>query len=185
MFSWPLSNWKKLDRKMTSPEFMCGGHKWRVDRLVSQRSSDLTYPSGEYFFFPLAMPARRQMIPCRYIWTTYPPRIPTPGTPVPSSRSFFRMRLILQTLSSAVSTRLPFCPRRVSANARPLHIDAHHRFVPEECDWGFTRFYDLRKLFQAPDPTRHPIIENESAIVTVFVRVLKDPTGVLWHNFVK
>ncbi|KAG8830769.1 hypothetical protein FRC17_004264 [Serendipita sp. 399] len=61
---------------------------------------------------------------------------------------------------------------------------AHHRFVPEECDWGFTRFYDLRKLFQTSDPTAHPIIENESAIVTVFVRVFKDPTGVLWHNFV-
>ncbi|KAG8854609.1 hypothetical protein FRB91_003318 [Serendipita sp. 411] len=61
---------------------------------------------------------------------------------------------------------------------------AHHRFVPEECDWGFTRFYDLRKLFQTSDPTARPIIENESAVVTVFVRVFKDPTGVLWHNFV-
>ena len=28
-------------------------------------------------------------------------------------------------------------------------------------------------------------IEDEAADVSVFVRVLKDPTGVLWHNFVK
>ena len=28
-------------------------------------------------------------------------------------------------------------------------------------------------------------IEDEAADVSVFVRVLEDPTGVLWHNFVK
>jgi ubiquitin carboxyl-terminal hydrolase 7 len=27
-FTWPLKNWKKLDKKLTSPEFECGGHKW-------------------------------------------------------------------------------------------------------------------------------------------------------------
>jgi ubiquitin carboxyl-terminal hydrolase 7 len=63
-------------------------------------------------------------------------------------------------------------------------IDAHHRFIAEECDWGFTRFHDLRKLFTGIDG-RRPIIENDEAEITVFVRVLKDPTGVLWHNFVK
>jgi len=30
-----------------------------------------------------------------------------------------------------------------------------------------------------------PTIEDESADLTVYVRVLEDPTGVLWHNFVK
>ena len=35
VFSWPLNNWKKLDKKLTSPEFECGGHKWCVlSRLV-------------------------------------------------------------------------------------------------------------------------------------------------------
>lgn len=63
--------------------------------------------------------------------------------------------------------------------------EAHHRFTPEEQDWGFTRFVDLKKLFQ-PDPARgRPIIENDETVVTAFVRVLKDPTGVLWHNWHK
>ncbi len=57
--------------------------------------------------------------------------------------------------------------------------------MPEECDWGFTRFHDLRKLYISQDGQKRPIIEEESAEVTVFVRVLKDPTGVLWHNFAK
>jgi hypothetical protein len=66
----------------------------------------------------------------------------------------------------------------------PICLDAHHRFIAEECDWGFTRFHDLRKLFTGIEG-RRPIIENDEAEITVFVRVLKDPTGVLWHNFVK
>ena len=28
VFSWRLSNWRKLEKKLTSPEFECGGHKW-------------------------------------------------------------------------------------------------------------------------------------------------------------
>lgn len=63
--------------------------------------------------------------------------------------------------------------------------DAHHRFIAEECDWGFTRFSELRKLFNVQDGHARPTIEDESATVSVFVRVLEDPTGVLWHNFVK
>jgi ubiquitin carboxyl-terminal hydrolase 7 len=66
-----------------------------------------------------------------------------------------------------------------------IDLDAHHRFVAEECDWGFTRFHDLRKLYNAQDSQKRPIIEDDSADVSVYVRVLKDPTGVLWHNFAK
>ncbi len=28
VFSWKLSKWRTLDKKMTSPSFSCGGHKW-------------------------------------------------------------------------------------------------------------------------------------------------------------
>lgn len=70
-------------------------------------------------------------------------------------------------------------------HTNPRIIDAHHRFIAEECDWGFTRFSELRKLFSIQDGHSRPTIEDESADVSVFVRVLEDPTGVLWHNFVK
>lgn len=65
------------------------------------------------------------------------------------------------------------------------YTDAHHRFIAEECDWGFTRFSELRKLFHAQEGHLRATIEEDTADVSVFVRVLKDPTGVLWHNFVK
>lgn len=67
----------------------------------------------------------------------------------------------------------------------PSFADAHHRFIAEECDWGFTRFSELRKLFSVQDGHTRPTIEDDAADVSVFVRVLEDPTGVLWHNFVK
>lgn len=63
---------------------------------------------------------------------------------------------------------------------------ASHRFTGEEGDWGFTRFYDLRQLFnEAVEDKGVPIVQDEEANITAYVRVVKDPTGVLWHNFQK
>ncbi|KAK4501262.1 hypothetical protein PRZ48_007069 [Zasmidium cellare] len=63
--------------------------------------------------------------------------------------------------------------------------EANHRFTAEEGDWGFTRFADKNKIF-APkfENSERPLVENDCAKMTAYVRVLKDPTGVLWHNFV-
>lgn len=63
--------------------------------------------------------------------------------------------------------------------------DAQHRFIAEESDWGFTRFSELRKLFHPQEGHSRATIEEDAADITVYVRVLEDPTGVLWHNFVK
>lgn len=64
--------------------------------------------------------------------------------------------------------------------------DANHRFNAEEGDWGFTRFCELRKLFNHTyENTGKPFIENDEAYLTAYVRVVKDPTGVLWHSFQK
>ncbi|RIB11630.1 hypothetical protein C2G38_2042515 [Gigaspora rosea] len=63
--------------------------------------------------------------------------------------------------------------------------DAHHRFTAEEPEWGFTRFYTLHKLFSSSENHIRPLIENNACNITVFVRIIKDPTGVLWHDFKK
>ncbi|OJJ48937.1 hypothetical protein ASPZODRAFT_129272 [Penicilliopsis zonata CBS 506.65] len=61
---------------------------------------------------------------------------------------------------------------------------ATHRFNADEGDWGFTRFCDLRKLFAIPwEGKSIPLVENDEAKITAYVRVVKDPTGVLWHSF--
>jgi ubiquitin carboxyl-terminal hydrolase 7 len=51
---------------------------------------------------------------------------------------------------------------------------AHHRFNVAEPDWGFTRFWDGQQT---------SLNQNEEANITAYVRVVKDPTGVLWHSF--
>ncbi|KAI4226189.1 MAG: hypothetical protein L6R36_003370 [Xanthoria steineri] len=62
---------------------------------------------------------------------------------------------------------------------------ANHRFTAEESDWGFTRFTELRKMFaQQWEGTGRAMVENEAVSVTAYIRIYKDPTGVLWHNFI-
>jgi len=64
------------------------------------------------------------------------------------------------------------------------HHTAHHRFTKEEGDWGFTRFVPLRKLWTEPwDERGRYLCEGYRAHITAYVRVVKDETGVLWHNF--
>lgn len=63
---------------------------------------------------------------------------------------------------------------------------ATHRFTADEGDWGFTRFYDLRNLFSEPWENKGvPLVQDDEANITAYVRVVKDPTGVLWHSFNK
>jgi ubiquitin carboxyl-terminal hydrolase 7 len=63
---------------------------------------------------------------------------------------------------------------------------ATHRYNVDEGDWGFTRFYELRKLLTTPlEGHNVPLVQNEEANVTAYIRVVKDPTGVLWHSFQK
>lgn len=65
-------------------------------------------------------------------------------------------------------------------------VAANHRFNAEESDWGFTRFSELRKMFAAQwDGAGRPMVEHDAVNVTAYVRIYKDPTGVLWHSFEK
>lgn len=58
---------------------------------------------------------------------------------------------------------------------------AQHRFTSEESDWGFTRFIHLDST---PDINIDTFLEQDSIRITTIIRVIKDPTGILWHNFV-
>jgi len=35
VFHWKLKGWKELGKKLTSPEFDCGGHKWYVLMVIT------------------------------------------------------------------------------------------------------------------------------------------------------
>ncbi|KAF9457164.1 hypothetical protein BDZ94DRAFT_1342402 [Collybia nuda] len=146
VFSWRLTSWKKLDKKLTSPEFDCGGHKWRI----------LLFPFGN----SNAPPNDTVSV---YLDYAEPKKAPE------GWHACAQFALVISNIHDPTVFTVSH---------------AHHRFIAEECDWGFTRFSELRKLFNLQEGHHRPTIEDESADITVFVRVLDDPTGVLWHNFV-
>ncbi|VDB82829.1 unnamed protein product [Peniophora sp. CBMAI 1063] len=145
VFTWPLTKWKSLDKKLHSPEFECGGHKWRI-LLFPFGNSNAPPNDTVSVYLDYGDPKRPQEW---HACAQFALVISNPNDPT------------IYTVSHA-----------------------HHRFIAEECDWGFTRFSELRKLFSVQEGHTRPTIENEAADVSVFVRVLEDPTGVLWHNFV-
>ncbi|KAG6911473.1 hypothetical protein DXG01_014547 [Tephrocybe rancida] len=146
VFTWHLNNWKKLEKKLTSPEFDCGGHKWRI----------LLFPFGN----SNAPPNDTVSV---YLDYAEPKKAPE------GWHACAQFALVISNINDPTVFTVSH---------------AHHRFIAEECDWGFTRFSELRKLFSIQEGHNRPTIEEESADITVYVRVLEDPTGVLWHNFV-
>jgi ubiquitin carboxyl-terminal hydrolase 7 len=146
VYTWRLTNWKKLEKKITSPEFDCGGHRWRI----------LLFPFGN----SNAPPNDTVSVYLDY------------ADPKKSPEGWHACAQFALVISNVHDPTIYTVSH------------AHHRFITEECDWGFTRFSELRKLFNVQDGHLRPTVEDESADVTVYVRVLEDPTGVLWHNFV-
>ncbi|PWN37589.1 putative ubiquitin-specific processing protease 21 [Meira miltonrushii] len=143
---WDINNWGSLDKRITGPEFECGGHRWRI----------LLFPFGNSNGQPNDMVS---------VYLDY-------ADPKGSPEGWHVCAQFALVISN------PQDPT-VSSSSQ-----AHHRFTAEEMDWGFTRFNELRKLSVPTEGRQRPIIERESARVSAFVRVLKDPTGVLWHNFI-
>lgn len=64
-----------------------------------------------------------------------------------------------------------------SQPTRYVSLTAHHRFTSDESDWGFTNFVTFEILYD--------LLENDAIRVSVIIRVVKDTTGILWHNFIK
>jgi ubiquitin carboxyl-terminal hydrolase 7 len=65
------------------------------------------------------------------------------------------------------------------------HTAAVHRFYDTEADWGFTQFLSVRTSYLRSAHNNETTIArggNETNF-TVYVRVVRDATGVLWHNF--
>ncbi|WFD43786.1 ubiquitinyl hydrolase 1 [Malassezia psittaci] len=143
---WHIQSWHALEKRITGPEFECGGHKWRI----------LLFPFGNSNGQPYDMVS---------VYLDYAADSSTPE----GWHACAQFALVISN---------PNDPTLFTTS------QAHHRFTAEEMDWGFTRFNEFRKLAVPLDHRVRPIIENDEAVVSAFVRVLKDPTGVLWHNFI-
>lgn len=61
---------------------------------------------------------------------------------------------------------------------------SNHRFNNSNKDWGFSNFIDLNHLKYQSQYKPSGFLSNDSLNISLFVRILKDPTGVLWHDFI-
>ena len=59
-----------------------------------------------------------------------------------------------------------------------------HRFNSSDLDWGFSNVVDVNHLKYPSKGRLKPLLNDGSLNISVYIRILKDPTGVLWHNFV-
>ncbi|KAI7864234.1 ubiquitin carboxyl-terminal hydrolase 5 [Spinellus fusiger] len=75
------------------------------------------------------------------------------------------------------------CLSKPSDPCHYVHHTAQHRFNSEESDWGFTRFIDCKQLSIVDEEGEPRFLKDDSIRITTILRVVKDPTGVLWHNF--
>jgi ubiquitin carboxyl-terminal hydrolase 7 len=143
-----------------------GYHTWHIEkwRTLSRREHGPTFECGGYPWRVLFFPYGNQ-VDCASFYLEHG----FENEPPPDWYACVQFALVLWNPNDPTLYR--------------THT-ATHRFNAREGDWGFTRFVELRKAFHQPweDGARH-LVENDEAQLTAYVRIVKDPTGVLWHNF--
>jgi len=70
-----------------------------------------------------------------------------------------------------VCAQIGFCMYSPATPTKHKINAVNHRFYEQELDWGFNNFSDTSASMTG------------EVNILAFVRIVKDPTGVLWHNF--
>lgn len=158
VFDWDIDNWRELPKKIYSKPYSLGGYDWK------------------FYLFPEGNNTPNVSI---YLATE----------PTKSKKTDEEETLSETSNESNEDSDWSVCCLfgLVMSNPNDPSIcvsnSANHRFTNEESDWGFTSFCDLRKLFAPVDGFQRPLIENDQVKLQVYIRLINDPTGVLWHNF--
>ena len=182
--TWRIENYRGLAKREHGPIFHCGGHPWSADssfRAFDAKSHMTDACKGEYS--------------CSHLVTMSTTSHFTLSRVTEISRQKDGMLACSSCLFSGTRTTHRYTHLTVRNSPEGFgpqdgrlmgEIAANHRFNAEEGDWGFTRFTEIRRLFAASWEGRpRPMVENDAVNVTAYVRIYKDPTGVLWHSFAK
>ena len=184
--TWNIEDYRDLPTKVRGPKFICGGHPWYESIAKREDSLKRGFDGiiGEYYSFPPATTLTLHHFILSRVGMKVIPRTShqKDGRPVCNLRWLSGIRTTLRSSCTTVRTLSAACKIQRAYTCAA----ANHRFNADESDWGFTRFAELRKLF-APqwENKGRPMVEDDAVNITAYVRTYKDPTGVLWHNFVK
>lgn len=172
-FVWNLADWTDIPlqndkRVATSPVFTVGGVNWTINYGLAQRSATSTSVS-------LHLAVEREKKLKNSDWSVCAEII---------------LGIFNPQVSNATNTVNAADERKEDVNANEINFafsqNMFHRFCDEESDWGFSNFCSASAFTDGiPQSRIGPLassIDNSTCIIAK-VRVLKDVTGVLWHNF--
>lgn len=166
-----MPDWSQLDRRVTSPEFLCAGYRFRI------------------LLFPWGNGAQNQNLVSIYLECvdfSQPNGKLAGGQTGESPGGDTGQAAAERRKTKSYDDHV--CIQFSLVLSNPLDPKVHvrnsgqHRYTPDEVDWGFTRFADLLVL-STPQGGRSSVVEGKAVRVSAFVRAIKDEKGVLWHNF--
>ncbi|ODV89308.1 hypothetical protein CANCADRAFT_137158 [Tortispora caseinolytica NRRL Y-17796] len=155
-FTWTIRKWSVLEDRVKSEPFECGGFDWRI--LLFPRGNHSNSDSCSLF------------LEC------------TPHNQSPPSDEDTDMDPSVDPYHACAQFGLVMWnPEHPTAHCSH---SAYHRFNEAETDWGFAKFRNIRSLFSTTTDIAYPLIEHDSTNISAYIRIFKDETGVLWHNFI-
>ncbi|KAI8992035.1 hypothetical protein BDF20DRAFT_909725 [Mycotypha africana] len=161
---WEIDDWTSLSNRCHGPIFKAAGYEWRV----------LLFPKGnggQHDMVSIYLEVVRDNINHNNKNNT----LSSSSSSTSSAASSSNDKNWSVCAQFAIVISNPDNPKHYFSN------NAHHRFCQEEIDWGFTRFYELKQLLYG----KHPYINHQNrTTISIFLRVVKDETGVLWHNLI-
>ena len=185
-FIWEINN---STENCESPIFVIGGTPWKIKASVNEKAS-----GNKYFGLHLEVTdaAERQdknwAVCAEFILGAFnpnpifPPPSPSPALSMTSSSTLSNMFSPLRG-NSTNSLKYALKEQKEAINGHSNYV--FHRFCADECDWGFSQFCSLNAFKTGiPEHGVIPLANSEgSTCLIAKVRIVKDSTGVLWHNF--
>ena len=183
VFHWKVQGWGNQEKKkLTSPEFSCGGCKWYVLPGYYRLHYWSINPPRRILLFPFGLPGTSHNETVS-VYLNHARPEPNEGWYACGKFALVISNPHDPTIYTVASTYYNRSGR--SQELRVTLTAAHHRFTAKDRDWGFTRFGHLDEFYQPQPGHDRPTIEEGSAVISVYMRIIEDPTGVLWHNFVE
>ncbi|PJF16561.1 hypothetical protein PSACC_03542 [Paramicrosporidium saccamoebae] len=157
-FQWRLNKVSEIKTKEYSSVFRVGKHCWKL----------LVYPTGNDQHEGNSLS----------LYVAYVPEDEAKGEAAVSPS-------LSQSSDWAVCAQIILSVENIERPEICFSKYTQHRFDATEADWGFGAFCPLKTLHEGDANSQGtPLILNDSMFITARIRIIKDETGVLWHNFI-
>ena len=171
-FIWDLESYENTG---PSPIFMCGGVPWTISYNLVERT-----PGHLVVVLHLAVVDAKERHENDANWAVCAEMI------LGISNPNFDSKFVHPAASPNSLFLSPMKTARVPKDlVNGISQDSFHRFCSDEPDWGFSHFCPVSAFkFGIPEGNIGPLASpTGSTQLIAKVRVVKDVTGVLWHNF--